>query len=203
MPIPHDFPPGAGICAPLPGTPGCAGSWCLPTALFCGGASPQGGAGVCPLCWTGPSSPSGRAGRTSGGGCTPSSPIQALCQALGRGETTLKRWIRELEARELIFRTVPLPGGWHGPFSRCPNSPWRRRGRRSPTKSETPGRNPPGPPAPAACPKTTSTGCSRPSRRSYPLPQAESGPGPDLADPRPNLAGGGAESGPYSSNLTK
>ena len=26
-------------------------------------------------------------------------PIQALCQALGRGETTLKRWIRELEAR--------------------------------------------------------------------------------------------------------
>ncbi|MFR1515803.1 MAG: replication initiator protein A [Evtepia gabavorous] len=41
-------------------------------------------------------------------------PVRELALALGKGVTTIKRWLRELEERELIFRTVPFQGeaGW-------------------------------------------------------------------------------------------
>ena len=41
-------------------------------------------------------------------------PGAGLALALGKGVTTIKRWLRELEERALIFRTVPFQGeaGW-------------------------------------------------------------------------------------------
>lgn len=47
-------------------------------------------------------------------------PIQDLCQALGRGTSTVKRWLRELEGWDLIFRTRPLPGGKSWTFLQVP-----------------------------------------------------------------------------------
>ena len=38
-------------------------------------------------------------------------PVRELALALGKGVTTIKRWLRELEERELIFRTVYYMAG--------------------------------------------------------------------------------------------
>ena len=111
MPIPHDFPPGAGDLRPFTRDTRLCRFLVLPTALLRWGLSP--GAVLVYALLLDRAKLSQRSGWTDKRGWVYTVfPIQALCQALGRGETTLKRWIRELEARELIFRTVPLPG--HG-----------------------------------------------------------------------------------------
>ena len=54
-------------------------------------------------------------------------PVRELALALGKGVTTIKRWLRELEERELIFRTVPFQGeaGW--PPAPAVRDPWEER----------------------------------------------------------------------------
>lgn len=37
-------------------------------------------------------------------------PISRLCLELGKGASTIKRWLRELEEREFVHRTLPTPG---------------------------------------------------------------------------------------------
>lgn len=37
-------------------------------------------------------------------------PISRLCLELGKGTSTIKRWLRELEERGFIERTLPTPG---------------------------------------------------------------------------------------------
>ena len=172
MPIPHDFPPGAGDLRPHRDTRLCRAlvlSW-----PCCGGASPE--AVLVYALLLDRAKLSQRSGWTDKRGWVYTVfPIQALCQALGRGETTLKRWIRELEARELIFRTVPLPGGTAWTFLQVPKFSVAEEGPEEPHQVRDPWEEPPGPLAPGSHPKTTSTGCSRPRRV---ITQARSNPAP-------------------------
>ena len=98
MPIPHDFPPGAGDLRPFTRDTRLCRFLVLPTALLRWGLSP--GAVLVYALLLDRAKLSQRSGWTDKRGWVYTVfPIQALCQALGRGETTLKRWIRELEAR--------------------------------------------------------------------------------------------------------
>ena len=36
--------------------------------------------------------------------------VRDLAETLEKGMTTIKRWLRELEDRDLIFRTLPMRG---------------------------------------------------------------------------------------------
>ena len=202
MPIPHDFPPGAGDLRPFTRDTRLCRFLVLPTALLRWGLSP--GAVLVYALLLDRAKLSQRSGWTDKRGWVYTVfPIQALCQALGRGETTLKRWIRELEARELIFRTVPLPGGTAWTFVQVPKFSVAEEGTEEPHQVRDPGRNPPGPPAPGSRPKTTSTGCSRPSRRSYPHPRPNPAPVRIWRTPGQIWPGEGPNLAPYSSNLTK
>lgn len=132
-------------------------------------------------------------------------PVRELALALGKGVTTIKRWLRELEERELIFRTPsPSRGRPGGSSCGCPGAGWRGSGRRPwacrppPPLSGTPGRSGPGRPGRAGwTPPTTLAGCWRrwsgaagsfPQPRPVPAPgrlrappvQFRTGEGPDL-----------------------
>ena len=117
--------------------------------------------------------------------------VRDLAETLEKGMTTIKRWLRELEDRDLIFRTLPMRGeaGWI--FLRVPaysvagerERPWACR---PPSPSAgTPGRSRPGPPeaprasriATPARPRTW-RGCGRRATAS------------GFPHPRPNLTGG-------------
>lgn len=123
-------------------------------------------------------------------------PIQDLCQALGRGTSTVKRWLRELEGWDLIFRTRPLPGGKSWTFLQVPKYSVVGEGPEEAHQVRDPWEETAWTPRPGQPTKADIDRMFRTLTAELSTPQAESGPGPDLADPRPNLAGGGAESGP-------
>ena len=195
MPIPHDFPPGAGDLRPFTRDTRLCRFLVLPTALLRWGLSP--GAVLVYALLLDRAKLSQRSGWTDKRGWVYTVfPIQALCQALGRGETTLKRWIRELEARELIIRPVPLPGGPAWTFLQVPKFSVAEEGTEEPHQVRDPWEEPAWAPRPGQPSKDDIHRMFQTLTEELSTPQAESGPGPDLADPRPNLAGGGAESGP-------
>ena len=149
MPIPHDFPPGAGDLRPFTRDTRLCRFLVLPTALLRWGLSP--GAVLVYALLLDRAKLSQRSGWTDKRGWVYTVfPIQALCQALGRGETTLKRWIRELEARELIFRTVPLPGGTAWTFLQVPKFSVAEEGTEEPHQVRDPWEEPAWAPPPRA-----------------------------------------------------
>ena len=119
MPIPHDFPPGAGDLRPFTQDTRLCRFLVLPTALLRWGVSP--GAVLVYALLLDRAKLSQRSGWTDQRGWVYTVfPIQDLCQALGRGTSTVKRWLRELEGWDLIFRTRPLPGGKSWTFLQVP-----------------------------------------------------------------------------------
>ena len=132
-------------------------------------------------------------------------PVRELALALGKGVTTIKRWLRELEERELIFRTVPSRGRPGGSSCRCPGAGWRGSGEGPgpaaprPRCPGTPGRRGLGAPGGrAGPPPTTLAGCWRRwsgAAGSFPQPRPVPAPG-RLRHPRSNSGRGGAGFGP-------
>lgn len=133
--------------------------------------------------------------------------VRDLAETLEKGMTTIKRWLRELEDRDLIFRTLPMRGeaGWiflrvpaysvAGEREKALGLPPPKPIRRDPW--EEPAWTPKAPKSPqAVTPRDVDRMVEELTRLQFSTSPSRFGRGPALEGGSPNLDGGGAGFGP-------
>ena len=133
--------------------------------------------------------------------------VRDLAETLEKGMTTIKRWLRELEDRDLIFRTLPMRGeaGWiflrvpaysvAGEREKALGLPPPKPIRRDPW--EEPAWTPKATKSPqAVTPRNVDRMVEELTRLQFSTSPSRFGRGPALEGGSPNLDGGGAGFGP-------